>query len=70
MILIFLIASGYLNGGGGGGGYATTGATGVGDFASDSVDECGLRYLILLRHHTAIMKSLSLKQRSVLQNQV
>eukprot|EP00111_Clytia_hemisphaerica_P015793 TCONS_00046632-protein len=60
-------ASSYLASGGGGGGYATTGATGVGDFASDSVDECGLRFLILLRHHTTVLKSVSPKQRATLE---
>ena len=58
-------------GGGGGGGYATTGATtGVGDFASDAVDECGLRFLILLRHHTTILKSLTPKQRASMEQAV
>ncbi|XP_057307228.1 dmX-like protein 1 [Hydractinia symbiolongicarpus] len=44
---------------GGGGGYATTGATGVGSFGSELIDDCGLRFLLSVRHHMALMKSLS-----------
>ncbi|EDO42278.1 predicted protein, partial [Nematostella vectensis] len=54
--------------GGGGGGYATTGSIGAtAGSGGDVVDECGLRFLLALRHHTCLMRSLPLMQRAVLE---
>ena len=53
-----------------GGGYASTGAAGVSSFGSDTVDDCGLRFLLLIRHHTALIKSVPPWQRTALQEKV
>lgn len=57
--------------GGGGGGYATTGSIGAtAGSGGDAVDECGLRFLLAMRHHTCLMRSLPPKHRSVLEEKV
>ncbi|KAJ7385422.1 hypothetical protein OS493_016506 [Desmophyllum pertusum] len=54
--------------GGGGGGYATTGSIGAtAGSGGDAVDECGLRFLLAMRHHTCLMRSLPPKHRAVLE---
>lgn len=57
--------------GGGGGGYATTGSIGAtAGSGGDAVDECGLRFLLAMRHHTCLMRSLPPKHRAVLEERV
>lgn len=57
--------------GGGGGGYATTGSIGAtAGSGGDAVDECGLRFLLAMRHHTCLMRSLPPKHRAVLEEKV
>lgn len=57
--------------GGGGGGYATTGSIGAtAGSGGDAVDECGLRFLLAMRHHTCLMRSLPAKHRAVLEEKV
>ncbi|XP_068740234.1 dmX-like protein 2 [Montipora capricornis] len=54
--------------GGGGGGYATTGSIGAtAGSGGDAVDECGLRFLLAMRHHTCLMRSLPPKHRAILE---
>ena len=57
--------------GGGGGGYATTGSIGAtAGSGGDAVDECGLRFLLAMRHHTCLMRSLPPKHRAILEEKV
>ena len=57
--------------GGGGGGYATTGSIGAtAGSGGDAVDECGLRFLLAMRHHTCLMRSLPPKHRAALEEKV
>ena len=56
---------------GGGGGYATTGSIGATEGSGgDAVDECGLRFLLAMRHHTCLLRSLPLVPRSQLERKV
>ena len=56
---------------GGGGGYATTGSIGATEGSGgDTVDECGLRFLLAMRHHTCLLSSLPLVPRSQLERKV
>eukprot|EP00794_Sanderia_malayensis_P010274 gene10274-11329_t len=51
----------------GGGGYATTGAIGASaGSGGDVVDDCGLKFLLAMRHHTTLIRSLPLGQRASL----
>lgn len=57
--------------GGGGGGYATTGSIGATEGSGgDAVDDCGLRFLLAMRHHTCLLRSLPLAQRAQLERKV
>ena len=57
--------------GGEGGGYATTGSIGAtAGSGGDAVDECGLRFLLAMRHHTCLMRSLPPKHRATLEEKV
>ena len=57
--------------GGGGGGYATTGSIGAtAGSGGDAVDECGLRFLLAMRHHTCLMRSLPPVHRAALEEKV
>ena len=57
--------------GGGGGGYATTGSIGATEGSGgDAVDECGLRFLLAMRHHTCLLRSLPLVPRAKLEQKV
>ncbi|KAK3717892.1 hypothetical protein QZH41_014895, partial [Actinostola sp. cb2023] len=61
--------SGLMGGpGGGGGGYATTGSIGASaGSGGDAVDDCGLRFLLAMRHHTCLLRSLPPIQRAVVE---
>jgi len=57
--------------GGGGGGYATTGSIGASaGSGGDAVDDCGLRFLLAMRHHTCLIRSLPPLQRAVIEEKV
>ena len=78
LIVLYFKGESYHSGGGmiggpgrGGGGYATTGSVGatVGS-GGDVVDECGLRFLLAMRHHTCLMRSLPPAHRAALEARV
>ena len=55
----------------GGGGYATTGAIGAtAGSGGDVVDDCGLKFLLAMRQHTTLLRSLPMGHRASLENKV
>ena len=55
----------------GGGGYATTGAIGAtAGSGGDVVDDCGLKFLLAVRQHTTLLRSLPLGHRASLEDKV
>ena len=55
----------------GGGGYATTGAIGAtAGSGGDAVDDCGLKFLLAVRQHTTLLRSLPLGHRASLEVKV
>ncbi|KAI8034003.1 hypothetical protein M5D96_013248 [Drosophila gunungcola] len=58
-------------GGGGGGGGAGAGASAVkdGSTSTDSLDDCGLRFLLAMKHFTYLLRCLPLQQRAQFQRQ-
>ena len=55
----------------GGGGYATTGAIGAtAGSGGDVVDDCGLKFLLAVRQHTTLLRSLPPGHRASLEDKV
>lgn len=55
----------------GGGGYATTGSIGAtAGSGGDAVDDCGLKFLLALRQHTTLLRSLPHGHRASLEDKV